>query len=780
MAQLIEERGLGRFYDFRTSPAARADRRCDDAFEACDRPEVMRSILEPTGNEDQSSMSCRIDGMTCAACTWLINKAIRDVPGIIDVTINPLTSLADIVLDKTRAYPSDVLGAIAAYGFSPRALPRAALAAGPVNRGGELKRLAVAGLGFVQIMSLSAALYLGAFKAMSPRFETFLTLASLLIATPVVLYAGAPIFRNALRDLARRQIGMDVPVGLAIAAALGASIFNALRGSGAVFFDSATMFVFFLTLGRFLESRARYRAGQTYQSIEALVPISSTRIVDGHAQNVGTIEIVPGDTILVPPGEAAPADGMIVSARASVDESLLSGETTARNKTSGDSMLGGSLNVGSQPIELRVTAVGRDSYIGRVSRMLETAISRRPDSMRAAEAWASRIAAGLLGLSIVVGLLWLTIDSEQAFRVVLAMLVVTCPCAISLAAPAAFAAGLGALARQGLLLRSTEVIDRLLEARTWLFDKTGTVTDGSMQIVQTHCFGELDAAQCLSIARALEAGIEHPLARAFIGEHQPQHAHNVEYIEGRGITGEFDGQTWRLGSAAFISAADSCFTNNADLGGVWLANDNQLVARFEISEQVRAGAPAAMRLLQRAGMKLALVSGDDDAAVGAAAQALRIEDWHAAQLPEDKLALMSRLQQSGQRVAAVGDGVNDAPLLAQADVSVAMVAGSELARSSADIVFTGEDLRVVARLPLAAAQIRRVIRQNIGWAIAYNVIGIPLAAAGFVPPWLAALGMSASSLIVVLNGLRLGSTLRAEPHAMRQQQHTSQWLTEMS
>lgn len=775
VAQLIDEQGLSRFYEFRTSPAVRPDGDTLDSFAACDRPEVMKTILERDSDDGSATLRCHIDGMNCAACTWLINKAVRDVSGIRDFSVNPLTSQAQIVFDTATTRPSEVLGAITRYGFSARALPRTSTTPESADHAGELRRLAVAGLGFAQLMSLSAALYLGAFKSMSPRFESFLTLASLLIATPVVLYAGEPIFRNALRDIYRRHVGMDVPVGLAIAAALGASIFNALRGSGPVFFDSATMFVFFLTLGRFLETRARYRAGRTYQSIEELVPISSTRISDGRIETVGTIEIVPGDVVLVPPGAAAPADGTIVCERASVDESLLSGETAARTRTRGEPMLGGSLNVGARPIELCVTAVGRDSYMGRVSRLLEAAMQRKPESMRAAEKWASRIAAGLLVLSVLVGILWLAIAPQEAFRVVLAMLVVTCPCAISLAAPAAFAAGLGALARQGLLLRSTEVIDRLSDVRTWLFDKTGTVTDGVISITKTELFGNLDENQCLRIAMALEAGIEHPVARAFVAGNRPERADNVEYREGQGVTGQVDGRAWRLGSGSFAGVA-----NGASKGGVWLTDGSRVFARFEISEHVRPHAPAAMRMLQQTGMSTALVSGDDDVAVRAAAQKLSVDSYHAGQLPEQKLAVLRSLQETGRRVAAVGDGVNDAPLLAQADVSVAMVAGSELARASADIVFTGNDLRVIAMLPVWAAQVRRTIRQNIGWAIAYNLIGIPLAAAGLVPPWLAALGMSASSLLVVLNGLRLGVVLHSKERAAKQRHSPSEWLMEPS
>ena len=753
VAQLIDEQGLSRFYEFRTSPAVRPDETKPETFAACDRPEVLSSIVETDADGHSARLSCRVDGVTCAACTWLINKALREVDGVFDVSVNPLSANAIVTFDPRVARPSRILEAIARYGFAVRPLPHAGARAHAASDTGTLRRLAVAGLGFAQVMSLSAALYLGDFKAMSPQFDSFLTLASLLIATPVVLYAGQPIFRNALRDIAARHIGMDVPVSIAIAAALGASIFNALRGTGAVFFDSATMFVFFLTLGRFLEMRARYRAARAYAPGDELVPVSTTRVTNGVTEIVGTIEIAPGDTVIVPPGGRAPGDGAILSERVSIDESLLSGETTARSRLRGEIMLGGSLNAGANPIELRITAVGGESYAGRVGALLEAALAHKPASMRAAEMWASRIATGLLLATALVGGFWLVIAPQEAFEVVLAMLVVTCPCAISLAAPAAFAAGLGALARHGLLLRSSDVIERVLAVRSWLFDKTGTVTEGAIRIARTQPTAELDAQQCIKIAAALEAGIDHPLARAFAGSASVARAHDVEYFLGQGVAGRVGEHRFRLGSAAFTNAP-----GDATRDGVWLADEHRIVARFEIRDRLRPHVREAVRMLAAGGANITLVSGDTTAAVADTARELGIDVCFAEQRPEDKLAVLRQLRGEAQgAVAAVGDGINDAPLLAQADVSIAMVSGSELARASADIVFTGDDLRCIAMLPAWAARVRRTIRQNIAWAVAYNVIGIPLAAAGVMPPWLAALGMSVSSLVVVLNGLRLGA-----------------------
>jgi Cu2+-exporting ATPase len=712
-----------------------------------------------------SEFRCRVDGVTCAACAWLIDRGLRSIDGVAEVSVNPLSAEAVIRFDPARTRLSGILAALAGFGFNPRVQPlrdSAGGAAAATSRD-ELRRLAVAGLGSMQVMMLTASLYFGAFKHMEAVYQSYFVLVSMLIATPVVLYSGAPIFRNAWRDLAHRRLGMDVPVALALAAALAFSIVNALRGAGQVYFDSATMFLFFLALGRFLEARARHKAGGVFNALADLQPLAALRKRAGVLERIGSIELAVGDVVLVEPGEAVPADGELASAVGSFDEALLSGESLGRQRVRGDAVLGGSLNAGSAPVEVTVTRLRGDSYLERIGSLLNRALADRPAFLELADRFAAAFVGGLLLVTCVVGAAWWYVAPERAFEIVLALLVVTCPCALSLAAPTAFAVALGRLAQQGLLLRSARVLERLGDVNLWLFDKTGTLTEGRMGVARVTLYADGDAAAALGIAAALEAGIEHPIARALRAHAPAALAEDVEYRAGYGVTGRIAGRRYTLGSARLVGpAAERVALPHC----VYLADHERLVARIELADRLRPHARAAVAALEATAGEAVLVSGDEPVAVADVAAQLGIRRHFAAQAPTDKLALLRAAQAEGRVVAAVGDGINDAPLLAQADVSVAMVAGSQLAQAAADVVFTGEDLRVLARLPALAAATRRSVRQNLIWAALYNVVAVPLAASGLLAPWMAAIGMSVSSLVVVGNALRLNRTLQAPHHTV--------------
>lgn len=760
VAQLITDQGLGQFYDYRSAPAIRPpDREPNDhPWAVCDRPEVQRRLLRDSSH-GRVELNLRVDGLNCAACSWLLDRGLRSHEGVDDVSINPLTHEARVVFDLDRLAVSRLIESVERYGFVPRLGMGTASPAAASSGRQELKRLAVAGLGFAQVMSLSAALYLGAFKNMSAGFSSYFVLASMLVATPVVLYAGAPIFRAAIRAISQGRPGMDVPVSLAIVVALAASLVNAFRGEGHVYFDSATMFVFFLTLGRFLEARARRRAGGVVSALAELRPVSAIRRREGRDERVGSIELVPGDVVIVPPGENLPADGSLLSESALLDESLLSGESKARKRSCGDSVLGGSLNLGNSPLEIEVTQHEGGGYVDRVGDLLHRAMSERPGFLQLADRWAGYFVVIVLVLTMATVAVWLAIDASRALEVALAMLVVTCPCALSLASPTAFAVALGRFARLGLLCASTRSIERLQQVRLWLFDKTGTLTEGRIGIAGVDTFADVPKERCLAIAGALEAGIEHPIAQSLQDFDSSLLAQSVELIPGRGVTGTVDGERYRLGSAVHVAYAGAA----EDAAGVYLATADQVLARIRLEDRLRPHAQEAIASLA-ATADIALISGDSDAAVAVAAGKLGINDYRANMLPEDKLALMQARQTEGQVIAAVGDGINDAPFLAQADVSVAMVSGSQLAKASADIIFTGDDLRVLARLPQLATTTLRVVRQNLAWAAAYNLTALPLAAAGVLAPWMAALGMSLSSLLVVGNALRLSGLLAVPEH----------------
>jgi Cu2+-exporting ATPase len=752
VATLIEEQGLGRFYDFRSAPSVRPrEHGTASPWAVCDRPEVATRLAPAVGH--LSELRCQVDGVTCAACVWLLERGVRGVDGVADVSVNPLSGETAIRFDPAQARLSTILGTIESFGFSPRPTPFGHGRRSETSRA-ELKRLAVAGLGAAQVMTLAAALYVGAFKHMEAVYSHFFVLVSMLIATPVVLYAGAPIFRSAWLDLRRRRLGMDVPVALAIGIAMLASLWNALRGAGPVYFDSATMFLFFLSLGRFLESRARRRAGGLFDALADLRPLSATRRSGAGVERVGTVELAAGDLVVVAPGEAVPADGELVAERGSFDESLLSGESVGRLRSRGDAVLGGSLNVGRAPVEIRVTHVGADSYLERVGGLLHRALADRPRFLKLADRWAAWFVVALFAVTAAAGAFWLARAPERALQVVLALLVVTCPCALSLAAPTAFAVALGRLARRGLLLRSARVLERLGDVTLWMFDKTGTLSEGRIAVARVDAPAGVDTERCLAIAAALEAGNAHPIARALTADRDVPPAAALDYRPGFGVSGVVDGRRYRLGSAHHVG-----LKAREDAGGIYLADDEALLARIVLADTLRPRAREALATLEAHGYGLALVSGDATEPVRRTARALGITEWHAAQAPADKLALLRARQRAGSVVAAVGDGINDAPLLAQADVSIAFLSGSQLAQASADIVFTGQDLRVLARLPEWAATTRRIVRQNLVWAAVYNLAAVPLAAGGLLAPWMAAIGMSLSSLVVVGNALRLNRLL---------------------
>jgi Cu2+-exporting ATPase len=764
VASLIERHGLARFYDFRSVPSLRP-KAADPAWAISDRPEVAKRLVTSL-RADRSEFLCRVDGVTCAACVWLLERGLRGVDGVADVTINPVSGEAAVQFDPRTVGVRAILEAIASFGFAPRLKLGTRAGSRPEGARDELKRLAVAGLGSMHVMTLAAALYVGAAKGMDASYASFMALASMLIATPTVLYAGAPIFRAAWSDLQRYRLGMDVPVALAIAIALAASLWNTLRGVEPVYFDSATMFVFFLTLGRFFESRARHKAGGLFDALADLRPLAASRVRDGVLERIGTLELALGDRVLVAPGEAVPADGVLLSDVGTFDESLLSGESAGRRRTRGEPVLGGSLNAGHAPVEAEVTRLGADSYVERVGGLLHRALNDRPEFLRLADRWAGWFSAGLLVLSVAAGAAWLAIAPERALEIVLALLVVTCPCALSLAAPTAFAVGLGQLARRGLLLRSARVLERLGDVTTWLLDKTGTVTEGRIVVAGVDTFTAATADECLAIAAALESGIEHPIARALHGGRPAAPASDVEYRAGYGVSGTVAGRNYRLGSARYVGR-DAATDEGRPC--VYLADERAVLARIALADTLRPHAKEALAKLAANARELALVSGDEPLAVAHAARELGLQSYFASQSPAGKLELLRARQGEGAVVAAVGDGINDAPLLAQADVSIALVAGSQLAQASADVVFTGNDLRVLARLPDWAAAVRRIVRQNLAWAALYNLAAVPLAATGLLAPWMAAIGMSLSSLFVVGNALRLNRLLDADdPAADRQ------------
>ena len=754
-AEWIDKLGLADYYRLRSSPSARAPdpQAAQRNAQTWARPELSRHVVRTLDAKHNEALLL-IDGIRCAACVWLIERSLSAVAGITSVQVNAAAQRARIVWDPARTDLSAILGALAQTGYS--ALPLDAAALDDARRRearAALKRLAVAGFGAMQAMMYASAIYLGAWGAMDAATREAMRWLGLLVATPVVFYSAAPFFAGAVRALRARTLGMDVPVALAIALIYGASVIEALRGGGEVYFDSVSMFVFFLLVGRYLEMRARHRAGNLADAMARLAPAFADRIrADGGIERIGALELSVGDRVQIAQGERVPADAMLESAACRVDESLLSGESAPVRKTRGDALVGGSL-VLDGPVVARVTRVGADTALAGIAALVARAQSERPRLARAGERAAAGFVARVLALAALCAIGWSFIDPARALTATLAVLVVSCPCAFALAVPAALTRALSVLASRGVFVVHTDAIENLALATHAVFDKTGTLTCAELDLTSIDA---LDPDEALARAAALARGSTHPVAQALARAARDAPVRTTREVRthaGSGIEGVVDGRHLRLGQRGFALGSHAVGTDD---DAVFLAEDGKILSAFHLRERVRAGARATLDALRADGVSVELASGDAHAKVEAVAQRLGIESWHARMSPADKLERLRTLRAGGARVLAIGDGINDAPVLAGADVAVALASGSEVAQATGDIVLDGDNLPALAHARAIARETLAVLRQNQRWALAYNLAVVPLGALGFVPPWLAAIGMSMSSLVVILNALRIG------------------------
>ena len=763
VAQAIVDGGLTSFYAHRETPSRKPQDLIPEALqrlELYDQPALQRSFVQDDGASTKTA-SLILEGITCAACVWLNERHVNALPGVLDFSVNYSTHRARVRWDEGQIHLSDILKAIGEIGYVAHPFdPGRQEALYKKEKSAALRRLAVAGLGAMQVMMLAIAMYSGDYSGMDDDMRTFMRWISLLLTLPVVFYSAAGFFSTAWRDLRRRQLSMEVPVSLAIGGAFAASVWSTISHGSEVYFDSVCMFAFFLLTSRYLEMGARHRAGAAAEALVKLLPATATRLTATGEQVVAVSELAPGDRVLVRPGETIPADGRVVDGRSSVDESLLTGESLPRPRTIGDELVGGSVNVES-PLQLTVDKVGEDTLVSAIVRLLDRAQSERPRVARLADRVAGWFVGALLIVAAAVALWWWLHAPGQAFAVTLSVLVVTCPCALSLATPTAVTAASGALTRLGLLTTRGHALETLAQTSHVLFDKTGTLTRGILQLSDVELLApdRADRARCLALAAAVESGSEHPVAKALCA-HTPQipRVSELSAQPGQGIEGVIDGHHYRVGSPGYVAAlsgheAPELLANGATQ--VLLGDREGPLARFELRDELRDDADLAIRRLRELGLEVEILSGDAAAAVERVADQLGIAHARSGMRPDDKLARVRELQAEGHCVAMIGDGVNDAPVLAGADVSIAMGQGAQLAHASADMVVLSERLTTLPEGFRKARSTRKVIKQNLTWAILYNFSAVPLAAAGLVAPWMAAIGMSFSSLVVVFNALRL-------------------------
>jgi Cu2+-exporting ATPase len=778
LARVIVGQGLDDYYRLREAVPERIED-AQDGFDPdlslYDEPLLQARFVR--GVQGQPEADLLLEGIRCAACVWLIEQTLTRTPGVTGVDVNYTSHRARVRWDAARTRLSAVLLAIRRIGY--RAWPYEEGRLALIEKGerrSAVWRLFVAGFGMMQVMMYAVPVYLADEGSMSADIEQLMRWASLLLTLPVMVYSAAPFFSGALRDLRLARLGMDVPVAIGIAVAFVASAWATVTASGAVYFDSVSMFVFLLLAGRYLELLARQRAGRTLQHLGRLAPETAHRFTSGAADDSGTETIArallaPGDRILVRPGETLPADGVLESSRATLSEALLTGESRPVAKTAGAALVGGSVNSGSA-LHMRVTRVGNDTALAAVMRLMERAAAERPRWVETAQRAAGWFVGVILLLALAAGLVWMQIDPSRALWIAVSVLVVTCPCALSLATPVALTVATGEMARRKLIVTRGHAIESLAGATDLIFDKTGTLTLGQMQWLETLPQSARSADACLAIAAAMERSSEHPLARALVdaaGSRPLPLAEDSVNEPGAGLQARLNGHTYRVGRAEYVAAlhgqaAPIAWLHTTDTV-VWLGDEAGWLAAFRIGDSLRPDAATAVATLRQRGYRVHLLSGDEDAVARRTAALLGIEHVRAPASPADKQAYVQQLQARGARVAMVGDGVNDAPVLAQANVSVAMGGGSDLARIRADAVLMSDSLDDLAAGIAVARRTQAVIRQNLAWALAYNLIVVPVALAGWVTPWIAGIGMSASSLVVVLNALRIrrGIARKATP-----------------
>lgn len=802
-AQSIVEAGLEQYYLDRSTINRTAS--LPDALyqlQAYDHREVQAQFVY---QQDQLSVAeLSVTNLRCAACSWLIESRLHAIDGVAQCQVNLTQQRMRVLWDETRLPISQILAAIQAIGYDAKPYRQDTHVAMLARHNRRMVfQLGVAALGAMQAMMFAVGMYFGDYYGMAAQDKQFLRWVSLFVSIPVVLLAGAPFFASAWSALRARQVNMDVPIALAIVLTFAASIYATTSGTGETYYDSVSMLIFFLLAGKYVEHNARSKAANLAQDLVVVEPILVAKLgeyavlsadelavlpvsqLDALLKNADTItpdnlvsapSLKVGDIVRIDAGSSVISDGILLSAHATVSQSLLTGESDLITKQRGDAIVGGSQN-DSQPFVMQVTALPNDSQIGIIDRLVNRALSEKPQIALRADRMARWFVARVLLIASVVFVAWYVIEPAQAVWATVAVLVATCPCALSLATPIALTVATNRLASLGFLATRGHTLGALANVTHVAFDKTGTLTYGQPKLLHIETLSD-DTAQdktdaLLAIAAGMEVGSRHPIAHALLGAASQLHLptlDNLQHIAGGGIAADIGEQHYRLGHSAFALDLAQDDTNRAlvDLPNLaahsastsvtlsrQTATGWHALAHFYFHDKVRETAQATVHGLQSAGIEVLILTGDPSAQAQQVGQALGIDTVYQGLTPDDKLGHIKALQAQGAVVQMVGDGVNDAPVLAGADVSTAMAGAADLAQVASDSVLIGGHLTAISHAHTVARKTERIIRQNMRWAIGYNIAVLIPAALGYVPPWLAAIGMSLSSFGVVMNALRL-------------------------
>jgi P-type Cu2+ transporter len=786
VAQTIINSGMDDFYKYRTSTAERPEEIVPEFLQqlkAYDSSSVQKIFVGETSEKTSSGnaleVSLILEGITCAACVWLNEKHLNSLDGVISANINYSNHRARVRWDNSKIQLSEILESISRIGYLAHPYdPEQHQRILEKERKQQIKRLGLSGLLGMQIMIFAVAMYTGEWWGIDETFKQSFRWISLGLTIPILLYASSVFFKSAYRDLSNKRVGMDVPVSLGIAIAFGASFIHTINGSGEVYFDSVAMFTFFLLSARFFEIGSRKQTSEVTEALLNLKPVIATRLIDyvGNSSNtiaptidrqesVAVTELNIGDYLLVRPGETIAADGIIISGTSSINESLITGESLPVTKRSEDPVIGGSTNT-ENPLIIKVTKLGEDSVLSSIQRLIDEAQHTKPAIAKLADKIASWFVSILLTIAAIVAYYWYSVDPTQWLAITIATLVVSCPCALSLATPTAITAASGQLAKIGLLPKRAHALETLAHATDFVFDKTGTLTEGKIKLEKiilnpdANKDNQNNENTILTIAASLEANSEHPIAKALLNACQETllNVKNLSHKLGEGIQGTIENTEWFIGNKGFIEKHSTCDAkedSDEHASKIYLATKQHCIAIFVLSDQIRDEARSLIEQLQQQHKNTHLLSGDRLENTRKVSKQLGIQHYLADLKPEDKLKNVNTLQQQGAVVVMTGDGVNDAPVLAGANLSIAMGKGTQLAAATADMILISNNIEHIYHGYLIAIKTLRIIKQNLSWALLYNITAIPAAAMGYVEPWLAAIGMSASSLVVVLNALRL-------------------------
>lgn len=752
--EIVHRLGFDKWYERRILRSDQRPLRPDDAMVSADPSAYVRTEADGT-----HALHLIVDGMHCAACVWLIEGALGRQPGVISARLNMTTRRLALRWDPNVAEAASLVALVHKLGY--RLAPFDPCRLGNGARAEELallKAMAVAGFAAGNVMLLSVSVWAGAVSEMGPATRDLLHWVSALIALPAVAYAGQPFFQSALRALRIGRLNMDVPISLGVLLAAGVSLAETAGHGPHAYFDAAVTLLFFLLVGRYLDRHARGRARSAAEHLLGIGAVAVTVIgAGGRRRALPAAQVRPGMRIAVAAGERIGADSVVKAGASDVDTSLVTGESVPARVRAGDKVFAGTMNL-SGPIELEVTAAADDTLLAEIVRLMENAEQGRARFVRIADrvARAYSPVVHVLGLATLAGWLAAGAGWHGAILNAVAVLIITCPCALALAVPAVQVVATGRLLRRGILLKSADALERLAAVDTVVFDKTGTLTLGRPVLSARQSLRNED----LALAAGIALGSRHPLARAVVRAAEaaglvPAAVAAVREKPGAGLAGTLAGRRVRLGSRRFCGVADS---GGADGLELWLAEEGRAPARFGFDDAPRRDAAEVVGRLKARGLRVVLLSGDHAAVVAAVARRLGIDDFTAACSPADKVARLARMREEGRKVLMVGDGLNDAPALAAAAVSMSPASAADISQTAADLVFQGDDLSPVANAYGIAVRARQLVAQNITLAVGYNLLAVPLAMAGMVTPLIAAAAMSSSSIIVTANALRLRRT----------------------